>query len=142
MRRPISPSPESPASRSARMALIRAKDTKPELRVRRALHAAGLRYRLHRRDLPGCPDLVFSRWRTIVLVHGCFWHQHANARCKLARMPKSRLEFWLPKLKGNRRRDQRVKRQLRQLGWRVVEVWECQINPTNLRRLAHRIVGA
>lgn len=119
--------------RSAQMALIRGRNTKPEVRVRRALHAAGLRYRLHVKNMPGKPDLVLSSRRIAVFVHGCFWHQHPDPLCKLARMPKSRLEFWRPKLEGNRIRDEKLRRELETSGWKVVEVWECQ---TDARRLA------
>jgi DNA mismatch endonuclease (patch repair protein) len=121
------------------MSLVRGKDTKPELRVRRTLHAAGLRYRLQAKGLPGKPDLVFRRRRIVVFVHGCFWHQHPNPNCRLARMPKSRLEFWEPKLKGNRERDERVKATLESQGWRVIEVWECETKPEQLRGLIANI---
>ena len=108
------------------MALIRARDTKPELKVRRAIHAAGLRYRLHAKDLPGRPDLVFRSRLIVIFVHGCFWHQHPDRSCKLARMPKSRLEFWRPKLVGNRQRDILTRGELEARGWSVLEVWECK----------------
>ena len=99
-------------------------DTKPELAVRRAAHRLGYRFRLHRRDLPGTPDLVFPRLRKVILVHGCFWHQHVG--CRLARQPKSRLDYWLPKLERNRKRDAETQAALRKLGWDVLVVWECQ----------------
>lgn len=111
-------------ARSAQMALIRARNTKPELRVRRALHAAGLRYRLHDRRLPGVPDLVFPARRIALFVHGCFWHQHPG--CAAARMPKSRLDFWQPKLVGNVSRDASKRAQLEALGWTVKVIWECE----------------
>ena len=101
----------TPAERSARMALVRAKDTKPELLVRSLVHGMGYRYRLHRRDLPGTPDLVFPGRGKAIFIHGCFWHRHA--RCVLARLPKSRGEFWLPKLTANAERDARSVRALR-----------------------------
>jgi DNA mismatch endonuclease (patch repair protein) len=123
-------------ARSAQMAQVKSRDTKPEMLVRRALHACGLRYRLHAKDLPGKPDLVFRSRRVVVFVHGCFWHQHPDPACKLARMPKSRLDFWRPKLEGNRRRDERVREQLEALGWSVVEVWECQTRAQELQALA------
>lgn len=107
------------------MSRIRGKDTKPELVVRRMLHALGYRYRLHRRDLPGCPDLVFSGRKQVIFVHGCFWHRH---RCKYGQVsPATRPEFWERKLAGNKARDARNRRELRRLGWRVLIVWECQI---------------
>jgi len=111
--------------RSQRMSLIRNRDTKPELLVRQLLFKSGYRYRLHRSDLPGRPDLVFSGWKKVIFVHGCFWHRHP--KCSLARLPKSRLSFWLPKLTNNRRRDLRNLRDLRRLGWTVKVVWECEI---------------
>ena len=113
------------AQRSRVMALVRSKDTRPELAVRRLLTSAGYRYRLHRVDLPGCPDIVLSGRRKIVFVHGCFWHQHAG--CPQCRTPKSRVHFWRQKLGANRRRDARNRRDLRRLGWRVGVVWECEL---------------
>ena len=106
------------------MALIRSKDTKPEMRVRRALHASGLRYRLHDKRLPGRPDLVFVGRRVALFVNGCFFHQHAG--CARARRPKSRLDFWGPKLRGNVERDARNCRALEDAGWRVIVIWECE----------------
>jgi DNA mismatch endonuclease (patch repair protein) len=114
------------AARSRQMALVRHKDTKPELRVRRFLHSCGLRYRLHDKTLPGRPDLVFPARRVVVFVHGCFWHRHADPACQLARMPKSRLEVWRPKLEGNAARDRRDIAALEAAGWTVLVVWECQ----------------
>lgn len=122
--------------RSAQMARVKDRNTKPEMRVRRALHAAGLRYRLHAKNLPGKPDLVFCSRRVAVFVHGCFWHQHPCPSCKLARMPKSKLDFWRPKLEGNRLRDVKVREQLEALGWAVVEIWECQLSDQELQSLA------
>jgi len=123
------------SQRSAQMARIRAKDTRPEWAVRRLAHGLGYRYRLHVGDLPGKPDLVFPKHRAIILVHGCFWHRHGG--CVLARLPKSRLDFWEPKLTANRLRDLRNERALRKLGWRIMVVWECQIS--DKKRLAARI---
>jgi DNA mismatch endonuclease, patch repair protein len=133
---------ETDKARSAQMALIKARDTKPELKVRRAMHAAGLRYRLHAKDLPGRPDLVFRSRRIAVFVHGCFWHQHPDPSCKLARMPKSRLEFWRPKLVGNRQRDLRARGELEARRWSVLEVWECQTSADELEALVKRIKRA
>lgn len=110
--------------RSAHMRNIRKRDTKPELVVRRIVHSLGYRFRLYRRDLPGTPDLTFPRLGKIVLVNGCFWHQHRG--CRLARLPRSRLDYWLPKLAKNSARDRSSRRQLRRLGWRVLVVWECE----------------
>jgi DNA mismatch endonuclease, patch repair protein len=126
--------------RSARMRLIKGRDTKPEMVVRRALHAAGLRYRLHVRDLPGQPDIVFRGRRIAILVHGCFWHQHPDPSCKLARMPKTRRDFWEPKLKGNRARDEANKLTLEGRGWRVIEIWECELNADGIARMTREVV--
>jgi DNA mismatch endonuclease, patch repair protein len=117
----------SPMARSLLMQSIHSKDTGPELVVRRMIHAMGIRYALHRRDLPGCPDLVLAPRRKVIFVHGCFWHSHTSSRCRLARLPKSRRDYWLPKLASNRKRDEKVKRALRKLGWKILVVWECQL---------------
>lgn len=117
----------SPSERSERMSRVRSVDTKPELRVRRLVHALGYRYRLHRSDLPGKPDLVFPARRKVILVHGCFWHAHPDPTCKLARAPKSRLEFWGPKLARNRARDIEVEARLTESGWNVLTLWECEL---------------
>lgn len=115
----------TPEERSHRMSQVRSTDTKPELVVRRLVHGMGYRYRLHRRDLPGTPDLVFPARKAVVFVHGCFWHHHEG--CSLARIPKSRIEFWTKKLQGNRERDIRDEGALRAAGWRVLIVWECEL---------------
>ena len=117
----------NPAARSERMGRVRARDTKPEMVVRRLLHAMGYRYRLQARDLPGRPDIVFRGRKKAILVHGCFWHRHADPTCKLSRLPKTRLDFWLPKLEGNRQRDEANLERLRAMGWRVLLVWECEL---------------
>ncbi|MDQ6702617.1 MAG: DNA mismatch endonuclease Vsr [Pseudomonadota bacterium] len=113
--------------RSERMGRIRGKDTAPEMMVRRIVHKIGYRYRLHRKDLPGCPDLVFPRSRKVIFVHGCFWHRHPDPKCPLARLPKTRLDFWEPKLSANHRRDERVQAALAAAGWRIFVAWECEI---------------
>ena len=113
----------TPQGRSERMSRIRGKDTGPEMALRRALHAMGLRYRLHVRDLPGRPDLVFPSRKAVVFVHGCFWHQHDG--CSIANVPKSNVTYWQAKFMANRARDARTTRRLRALGWRVIVVWEC-----------------
>lgn len=105
------------------MARIRGKDTLPELRVRSVAHRLGFRFRLHRRDLPGTPDLVFAAARKVIFVHGCFWHGHA---CKVDKMPKSRVDYWAPKIVENRLRDARKRGQLRRAGWTAMTIWECQ----------------
>lgn len=107
------------------MSGIRGGDTRPEMVVRRALFAAGFRYRLHRRDLPGAPDLVLSGRKVAVFVHGCFWHRHKE--CRYAKLPATRPEFWRAKLEGNAERDTRVIEALQATGWRVLVVWECAI---------------
>ena len=120
----------SRTERSERMARIRGRDTKPELLVRRLVHRCGFRYRLHGRMLPGKPDLVFPSRKKVIFVHGCFWHRHP--RCSLARLPKSRVEFWVPKLTENRQRDLRSIRSLKRLGWKTQVVWECELRDVSL----------
>jgi len=112
--------------RSAVMARIKGKDTGPEVRVRKAAHAMGLRFRLHRTDLPGKPDLVFPKFRVALFVHGCFWHQHAG--CRRASMPKSKTDYWESKLRRNVERDALVGPALELIGWRSVVIWECETN--------------
>jgi DNA mismatch endonuclease (patch repair protein) len=111
--------------RSWNMGRIKGRDTAPELAVRSILHQLGLRFRLHRRDLPGKPDIVLARWKTIVFVHGCFWHRHAG--CRFAYIPKSRLDFWNRKFEDTTKRDKRNQNELVAAGWRVVVVWECEV---------------
>ena len=111
--------------RSERMALVRNKDTKAEMIVRRLTHQLGYRYRLRATDLPGKPDIVFRSRKKVIFVHGCFWHRHEG--CKLARIPKSRLDFWVPKLEGNKARDQRNQDRLTALGWDYLVIWECEL---------------
>lgn len=119
------------AVRRKMMSGIRAKDTKPELKIRRSLHARGYRYRLHDRNLPGRPDLVLPRYRCVLFIHGCFWHGHS---CPLFRMPATRTEFWKHKIETNRRRDSASETKLVDDGWRVGIVWECALKgPTRLR---------
>lgn len=117
----------TPIARSERMSKVKSKHTKPELLVRRLVHKNGYRFRLHPAGLPGKPDLVFKRIRKIVFVHGCFWHRHSKAGCPFARMPKSKTDFWMPKLEANRLRDRRNVRALRSVGWKVLVVWECEL---------------
>jgi DNA mismatch endonuclease (patch repair protein) len=117
----------SPRERSERMSRVRQKHTSLELTVRKVAHRLGYRYSLHRVGLPGKPDLVFPSRRKVILVHGCFWHLHADPTCKLARLPKSRQEYWLPKLKANRAHDEWVVDELTRQGWKTLEIWGCQI---------------
>ncbi|MGQ0644124.1 MAG: very short patch repair endonuclease [Elusimicrobiota bacterium] len=112
------------AERSRIMSLVKAKNTKPEIIVRRIVSAMGLRYRLHSGKLPGRPDLVFSRARRVIFVHGCFWHRHIG--CARCRMPKSRRHFWKPKLLRNRLRDEANRKELRKLKWSTQVIWECE----------------
>ena len=112
-------------TRSRMMAGIKGRDTKPELALRRALHARGLRYRLHDRKLAGKPDLAFRRFGAVCFVHGCFWHRHPN--CPFTTVPATRTEFWQAKFKANVNRDQRTKRELLEAGWRVAIIWECSL---------------
>lgn len=119
-------------TRSANMSAIRSKDTKPELKVRRAAHAMGLRFRLHRRDLPGNPDLVFPRHRIALFVHGCFWHGHGCKRGGSG--PKSNTSYWAPKIERTQKRDAAAREALEARGWRVVVLWECE--------LSNEVVGA
>jgi DNA mismatch endonuclease, patch repair protein len=114
------------AERSRNMASIRSKGMKPELAVRKASHRLGFRFRLHRKDLPGKPDLVFPKYRAVIFVHGCFWHQHAEPSCLDGRPPKSNLTYWHPKLARNAARDKASRAQLEAEGWRVLVVWECE----------------
>ena len=113
------------AQRSANMARIRNKDTSPEIAVRKLAHAMGYRFRLHRKDLPGRPDMVFPSRKAVIFIHGCFWHQHPDPSCKDGRRPKSRPEYWEPKLDGNMARDLRNQADLQSAGWRVLVLWEC-----------------
>jgi len=130
----------SKEERSHVMSLVKQKDTKPEMIVRSYLHRKGLRYRLHNKTLPGKPDLVFPKYKTIVFVHGCFWHGHGDPQCKLARIPKSRVEFWTNKIKGNRERDTGNKKKLEIMGWRVLTIWECELSgQESLKKLFNAI---
>jgi DNA mismatch endonuclease (patch repair protein) len=117
------------------MRLIKGKNTRPEIRVRQLLHALGYRFRLHRKDLPGTPDITLPRWKSVIFVHGCFWHAHPD--CKRSAMPKTNVDFWEEKLKGNITRDAKSIEQLRQLGYRCLVIWECETK--NLDVLADRL---
>lgn len=122
--------------RSEIMARIRSKDTQPEMLVRRLLHGLGYRYVLHKKGLPGIPDLVFPAKRKVIFVHGCFWHQHK--KCADGRIPKSRVSYWRPKLLKNVARDYKNVRQLRQNGWEVIRVWECETE--HIKRVCTRLL--
>lgn len=114
----------TPERRSFIMSQVGQKNTKPELVLRRALHALGYRYRLHRRDLPGKPDIVFPSRRKAIFVHGCFWHGHG---CKWGKLPKSRLDYWVDKIETNRERDKKAMRDLEAEGWEAIVVWQCEL---------------
>lgn len=118
------------------MRRIRSKDTSPEMVVRRLVHGMGFRYRLHVQKLPGRPDLVFPRLKKIIQVQGCFWHQHSG--CPQSHIPKSRIEYWRPKLTSNKRRDRNNDRALREEGWEVLTLWECELK--NSAILSERLV--
>ena len=123
--------------RSENMRRIRSKGMRPELAVRKAIHGMGFRFRLHRKDLPGKPDIVFASRRRVIFVHGCFWHCHRG--CKTAHTPKSNAAYWGPKLKRNQERDKKNLRMLRKLGWKPLVIWECELKEdeilaTRLRR--------
>ncbi len=122
----------SRAERSERMSRVKGKDSKAELMVRSLTHRLGYRFRLHGSNLPGKPDLVFASREKVIFVHGCFWHRHS--RCALARLPKSRLAFWLPKLEKNRLRDRANQRSLKRLGWNYLVIWECELSNSDLIR--------
>lgn len=132
----------STSERSERMARIHGRDTKPEMLVRRLLHGMGYRYRLHRGDLPGKPDIAFGKRKKAIFIHGCFWHRHDDPACRLARLPKSRLEFWGPKLAANAERDALKQDALKRLGWNVLVVWECELRQSEqLENKLRQFVG-
>ena len=122
------------------MSRVGSNDTGPEMRVRKVAHAMGLRFRLHRKDLPGHPDIVFPRWRIAIFVHGCFWHRHPG--CKKATTPKSNVEFWTRKFEANVARDIRTQRELEDLGWKVAVIWECGTkSPSEIHRQLTELFG-
>ena len=126
-----------PAVRSRIMANVKSKDTHPELQVRRMLHGMGYRYRLHRKDLPGRPDLTFVSRKKVVFVNGCFWHRHSG--CPRATIPATNTEFWAAKLERNRKRDERNRALLKSEGWKEITVWECQLREP--AAIAERLVS-
>ena len=123
-------------TRSRMMSGIKGKNTKPEMVVRSFLHRQGFRFRLHSKKLPGKPDIVLPKFKTVVFVHGCFWHRHL---CQQFVWPKTRMAFWKEKLEGNAARDKRKQRTLRLLGWNVITLWECSISVTSLKRLQRKL---
>lgn len=126
----------TPEQRHRVMVANKSKDTKPEVAVRRLLHALGYRFRIHRKDLPGKPDIVLPKHRTVIFVHGCFWHHHEG--CKAASTPATNIDFWQTKFRRNRERDAQVKAQLESMGWKVIVIWECEVK----RILAQRDIPA
>lgn len=125
------------STRSRMMASIRSRDTKPEMQVRKYLHASGFRFRLNVRTLPGSPDLVLAKWRTVIFVHGCFWHRHEG--CIFAYTPKSRQDFWLEKFEKNVIRDTNAIAALKAAGWKVIVVWECELKGHNCAETMERL---
>ena len=128
----------TPKQRSRLMARVRSKDTKPELFVRSLVHRLGFRFRLHRADLPGKPDIVLTRHKKIIFVHGCFWHRHGN--CQRLSFPATNVKFWKAKFLANIERDRRNRRRLRLLGWKVLVVWECEIRTGAAARKTRRFL--
>jgi len=125
--------------RSWNMSRIKSKDTKPEIQVRSLLHKLGFRFRLHRNDLPGKPDIVLPKYSTVIFVHGCYWHHHQN--CQFAYTPKSKVEFWLNKFAENVARDKKVQLELAKLNWKVLVVWECELRDMTGLSQRHWIVS-
>ncbi len=119
------------------MQQIKATNTKPELLVRKFLHATGFRYSLHKKNLPGKPDIVLPKYRTIIFIHGCFWHGHSN--CKYFTMPKTRTEWWTDKINANKVNDAKVLKALKKEGWKVITIWECSLKPAKIERTLHML---
>ena len=120
------------ATRSYNMSRIKAKDTKPELLVRRFLFTQGFRYRLHVKTLPGKPDIVLPKYKTVVFIHGCFFHGHEG--CRYFKVPATRTEWWLDKIEGNKKRDTEAEQKLTDLGWKVITIWECELKPNQIEK--------
>ncbi len=126
-------------TRSFNMSRIRGKDTQPEILVRKFLFGKGFRYKLHDKMLPGKPDLVFPKHKTVIFINGCFWHGHRN--CKIFRMPKTKKRYWIPKIEKNMDNDLKNMRLLRKLKWKVVVIWECQLKKAKLERTLNLIIN-
>lgn len=131
----------SPARRSDNMRRIKSKDMKPELLIRSLVHRMGYRFRLHAKDLPGKPDLVFRSRRKVIFVHGCFWHGHERAGCLDGRVPKSNVGYWGPKLVRNKKRDAEHIAALEAAGWKVKVIWECETNRPAIGNALRRFIG-
>ena len=123
--------------RSRNMSAIKSQNTKPEIKVRKVLHSMGYRFRLHSKDLPGSPDIVLPKYKTVIFVHGCFWHRHQN--CKYASTPKTRQEFWENKFNSNKKRDQKIQKEIIDLGWKFIIIWECEAR--NIQPLEEKLKG-
>lgn len=129
-----------PLTKAETLARVRSRDTSPELAVRSLLHRLGYRFRVHVADLPGTPDIAIKRRRAVILVHGCFWHQHTG--CKLARLPRSRPEYWLPKLRRNVERDASNEARIVEAGYKVLIIWECEVRDPAMADRLERFLGA
>jgi len=129
----------SKATRSYNMSQIRSGNTKPEMLVRKFLHANGYRYKLHDKTLPGKPDIVFPKYKTIIFVHGCFWHGHAN--CKYFKVPQTRTQWWLDKINRNKANDAKAMKALKKEGWKIITVWECQLKPAKVEKTLNTLVA-
>ena len=123
--------------KSRNMSAIKSKNTKPEIKVRKVLHSMGYRFRLHSKDLPGSPDIVLPKYKTVIFVHGCFWHRHEN--CKYASTPKTRKEFWESKFKANVKRDKEIEEKIKNIGWQSSVIWECELK--DIDNLRDKIIG-
>jgi len=128
----------SPEVRSYNMSMIRGKNTKPEIIVRKFLHSKGFRYSLHKKNLPGKPDIVLAKYKTVIFVHGCFWHGHRN--CKYFSIPKTRTKWWLNKIEDNKRVDKRNRLKLKKLGWKIITIWTCQLKPQKIDKIFERLL--
>lgn len=125
--------------RSYNMSRIRAKNTKPEMLVRKFLHAQGFRYRLHTKKLPGKPDIVLPKYKTVIFIHGCFWHGHNN--CKYFVIPKTRTEWWVTKINVNKANDVKAIKALKKRGWKIVHLWECDLKPNKIKKTLPKLPG-
>ncbi len=124
--------------RSYNMSMIKGKNTKPEMLVRKFLHANGYRYKLHDKSLPGKPDIVVPKYKTVIFVHGCFWHGHKN--CKYFVVPKTRTDWWLNKINGNIANDNKASQALKKDGWKIITIWECNLKPAKLAKALHTLL--
>ena len=133
----------TPEKRSRNMSHIKSRDTSPELIVRKLIHRLGYRFRLHRKDLPGKPDLVFLSKKKVIFVHGCFWHQHPDKKCLDSRLPKSNKDYWAPKLQRNKDRDKQAKKNLTRLKWKYIVIWECETTKSEtLKNKIHKFLAS